>query len=155
MATIRKDVQIEARPETVWAALRDVGALHTRLAPGFVIDVRMEPGARIVTFGNGMVAREVIVSVEDDTRRLAWTIVGGQMTHHHGAAQVFAEGIGRSRFVWTTDLLPDSLAPAIDAMMTQAMPIIKLTVERAERDGDGPPTPEDAPSCAFDFWLGD
>lgn len=138
MATIRKDVQIEARPETVWAALRDVGALHTRLAPGFVTDVRMEAGARIVTFGNGMVAREVIVSVEDDTRRLAWTIVGGQMTHHHGVAQVFAAGARRSRFVWTTDLLPDSLAPAIDAMMAQAMPIIKATVERAERDGDSP-----------------
>src|SRR6266478_8627648 len=137
MATIRKEVQMDARPETVWAALRDVGALHTRLAPGFVTDVRMEEGARIVTFGNGMVAREVIVSVEDDTRRLAWTIVGGRMTHHHGVAQVFAAGAGRSRFVWTTDLLPDSLAPTIDEMMTQAMPIMKATVERAERDRDG------------------
>jgi hypothetical protein len=133
MATIRKEVRIEARAETVWDALRDVGALHTRLAPGFVTDVRMEEGARIVTFGNGMVARELIVSVEDDVRRLVWSIVGGRLTHHNGSAQVFAEGPERSRFVWTTDLLPDSLAPSIEAMMAQAMPIIQATLERAQR----------------------
>jgi Polyketide cyclase / dehydrase and lipid transport len=133
MATIRKEVRIEARAETVWDALRDVGALHTRLAPGFVTDVRMEEGARIVTFVNGMVARELIVSVEDDVRRLVWSIVGGRLTHHNGSAQVFAEGPERSRFVWTTDLLPDALAPSIEAMMAQAMPIIQATLERAQR----------------------
>ena len=132
MATIRKEVIIEAPPEAVWDAVRDVGALHTRLVPGFVTDVRMEEGARVVTFGNGTVAREVIVSVDDDSRRLAWTIVGGRMTHHNGVAQVFPEGAGRSRFVWTTDLLPDAVAPAIEGMMAQAMPIIKATVERAQ-----------------------
>jgi carbon monoxide dehydrogenase subunit G len=134
MATIRKEIQIEARPETVWDALRDVGALHTRLVPGFVTNTRLEDGARIVTFGNGTVAREVIVSVEDDVRRVVWTVVGGSMTHHNGAAQVFTHGDRRSRLVWTADLLPDALAPAIGAMMAQAMPIIKATVERAERE---------------------
>jgi hypothetical protein len=59
MATIRKEISIAARAEEVWDAVRDVGALHTRLVPGFVIDTRLEPGARIVTFANGMVAREL------------------------------------------------------------------------------------------------
>ena len=136
MATIRKEICIDARPEIVWDALRDVGALHTRLVPGFVTDVRMEEGVRVVTFANGTVAREVIVSVDDGERRLAWTIVGGRMTHHHGVAQVFAEGAARSRLVWTTDLLPDALAPSIEAMMAQAMPIMKATVERADRAND-------------------
>lgn len=133
MATIRKEVRIEAPAETVWDALRDVGALHTRVAPGFVTDVRMEEGARIVTFGNGMVARELIVSVEDGARRLVWSIVGGRLTHHNGSAQVFAEGPDTWRFVWTTDLLPDALAPSIEAMMAQAMPIIRATLGRARR----------------------
>jgi len=137
VATIRKEVSIEAKPETVWEAVRDVGAVHTRLVPGFVTDVRMEDGARVVTFANGQVAREVIVTIDDEARRLAWTIVGGRMTHHNGSAQVFAEGPARSRFVWTTDLLPDAMAPAIDGMMGQAMPIIKRTVEKAEREGQG------------------
>ncbi len=54
MASIRKEVQINARPEKVWDALRDVGALHTRLVPGFVVNTRMDGNARVVTFGNGM-----------------------------------------------------------------------------------------------------
>jgi hypothetical protein len=135
MATIRKEIRIAARPQTVWDALRDVGALHTRLVPGFVTDVRMEDGARVVTFANGMVAREVIVSVDDEARRLVWAMVDGQTTHYNGAAQVLPEGEAHSRFVWTTDLLPDTVAPTIETMMDQAMPIIRTTVERAERQG--------------------
>jgi hypothetical protein len=77
MASIRREVRIDARPETAWEALRDVGALHTRLVPGFVTDVRLEDGARVVTFGNGMVARELIVDVDDEARRLVWCVVGG------------------------------------------------------------------------------
>ena len=76
MASIHREVQIAARPEAVWDALRDVGAIHRRLAPGFVTDVRLEEGARIVTFGNGAVARELIVDVDDQRRRLAWSVVG-------------------------------------------------------------------------------
>src|SRR6185295_19947980 len=85
MASIHKEIHIQARPETAWDALRDVGALHTRLVPGFVTDVRLEPGARIVTFGNGTVARELIVDVDDNTRRVAWSVVGSQMTHHNAS----------------------------------------------------------------------
>lgn len=134
MATIRKEVFISARPETVWSAVRDIGAIHTRLAPGFVTDVRLEPGFRVVTFGNATVAREAIVSIEEAERRLVWSVVGTRMTHHNGAAQVFAEAQSGSRFVWTADLLPDEVAPVIEAAMEQAMPIIKATLERAERD---------------------
>ena len=133
MASIRKEVQIAARPETAWAALRDVGALHTRLVPGFVTDTRLEDGARIVTFGNGMVARELIVDIDDEARRVVWSVVGGAMTHHNGAAQVFPDGSGHCRFVWIADLLPDEVAPSIAAMMEQGIGVIKQTLERMER----------------------
>ncbi len=132
MASIRKEIVIHVRPERVWDAVRDIGALHTRLVPGFVTDVRMDDGARIVTFGNGMVAREIIVSIDEFRRRLVWSIVGGPLTHHNGSVEVLAEGAD-SRFVWTTDLLPNEMESAIDGMMEQAMPIIKATVEGAER----------------------
>src|SRR6266850_692586 len=46
MASIHREIIIDARPAAVWDALRDVGAIHQRLAPGFVTDVRMEEGAR-------------------------------------------------------------------------------------------------------------
>ena len=133
MAPIRRETQIDACPETAWAALRDVGALHTRLVPGFVTDTRLEDGARVVTFGNGMVVRELIVDVDDAARRLAWSAVGGVMTHHNASAQVFAEGTG-CRFVWIADLLPDEVAPAIAAMIEQGMAVIKRTLERTERE---------------------
>ena len=117
MASIRKEIPLEARAEDVWAAVRDIGALHTRLVPGFVTDTRVEPGARIVTFGNGMVVRELIVDRDDKARRLAWSAVGGRLTHHNASAQVFPEGDTRSRLVWTADLLPDEAAGDIRAMM--------------------------------------
>ena len=117
----------------MWDALRDIGAIHQRLAPGFVTDVRLEEGARVVTFGNGLVAREVIVSVDDEARRLVWSVVGGQMTHHNASAQVLAEGEDRSRFVWIADLLPDELAPAIAGMIDQGLVVIKQTLELTAR----------------------
>ena len=132
MASIRREMLVEAPAERVWAALRDVGALHRRLAPGFVTDVRLEEGARVVTFGNGMVARELIVDIDDQGRRLVWSVVGGPMTHHNGSAQVFVEGDRRSRFVWIADLLPNEMAPAVAAMMDQGMEVMKRTLEAAQ-----------------------
>ncbi len=76
MASIRKEIQTSATPDEAWAALRDVGALHTRLVPGFVVDTRLEPGERIVTFGNGMVMREPIVDINDEARRLSGRRLG-------------------------------------------------------------------------------
>jgi hypothetical protein len=136
MASIRREIHIDARAETAWAALRDVGALHHRLVPGFVTDTRLEEGARVVTFGNGLVARELIVDVDDETRRVAWSVVESQMmTHHNASAQVFADGASGCRFVWIADLLPNEVAPSIAAMIDQGMAVIKRTLERAERDG--------------------
>lgn len=137
MASIIREVRIAARPETAWAALRDVGALHTRLVPGFVTDTRLEAGDRIVTFANGLVARERIVAVDDAARRVVWSVVDGAPTHHNGAAQVLPDGPRACRFVWIADLLPDALAPSIAAMMDQGLAVIKETLERAERRAAG------------------
>jgi carbon monoxide dehydrogenase subunit G len=127
VATIRKEVGIRSSPQRVWEALRDVGALQ-RLAEGFVVDATMEGNARVVTFGNGMVVREDIVSVDDAARRVVWAIVGQQFHHYNGAAQVFDDD-GGARFVWTTDLLPDGLAGNVEAMMDAGIGAIKKTIE--------------------------
>lgn len=130
MASIRKEIVIEARPEDVWAAVRDVGAVHQRLAPGFVTDVRLDGDARIVTFANGLVARELLVDIDDAARRLAYAAVGGRATHHNASFQVFAEGEDRSRLVWIADLLPNDMAGPINGMMEQGAGVIKQTLER-------------------------
>ena len=131
MASIRREVLIEARGEDVWDAVRDVGAIHKRLAPGFVVDTRLEDGARIVTFGNGFVVREVIVDVDDTARRLVWAAVGGRLTHHNASMQVFAEGDTRSRVVWIADLLPHELAGYVTGLMEQGLGVAKQTLDRA------------------------
>jgi hypothetical protein len=112
--------------------MRDVGAVHERLAPGFVTDVKLEPGARVVTFGNGMVARELIVDLDEEARRLVWSASGGRLTHHNASAQVFAAGAGRSRFVRIADLLPNEVAPAIAAMIERGLGAIQKTLEATE-----------------------
>jgi hypothetical protein len=130
MASIRKEIFTKASPDDVWDALRDVGALHTRLVPGFVTDTRLEPGARVVTFGNGMVLRELIVSIDEAERRLVWSARRGSLTHHNGSAQAFAEAGGLTKVVWIADVLPDEAADAIGAMMEQGMAVMKQALDR-------------------------
>ena len=130
MASIRREFVIDVRPEAVWDAVRDVGALHKRLVPGFVTGCRLEEGARIVTFGNGMVVKELIVDLDDAARRLAWSATGGRLTHHNASMQVFAEGGKRTRAVWTADLLPNEMARQIAAMIDQGCAVMKKTLER-------------------------
>lgn len=130
MARIEKEIQLHASAEDVWAALRDVGALHHRLVPGFVVDTRLEEGGRVVTFANGMVVRELIVDLDDEARRLVWSARGARLTHHNASAQVFPAGEGRSRLVWIADLLPDELADDIRAMMDQAAAVMSKTLHR-------------------------
>jgi carbon monoxide dehydrogenase subunit G len=125
MASVHRETVIARPPAEVWDALADVGALHTRLAPGFVTDCRLEPGARVVTFANGMVARELIVDVDVERRRVAWSVVGGRLSHHNASAQVLAAGNDATRFVWIADFLPDEHAPALATMIENGLAAMK------------------------------
>src|SRR5205085_8991553 len=126
MASIRREILIETRPEAVWDAVRDVGAVHERLAPGFVVDTRLEDGARVVTFASGLVARELIVDIDDDARRLVWSVVGSpRMTHHNASLQVFADDERHSRVVWIADLLPNEIAGSIAGLIEQGLGTMK------------------------------
>jgi carbon monoxide dehydrogenase subunit G len=117
MASIHKDILIDATPDQVWDALRDFGALHTRLVPGFVLDTKLDGDARIVTFANGTVAREILVDCDDTRRRLVYAIVSERLKQHSASVQVFADGDGRSRVAWIADVLPNEIASYMDAQM--------------------------------------
>jgi len=131
MTSLRKEVLIDVPPARVWDALCDVGALHTRLVPGFVTDTRMEGGTRVVTFGNGMVAREHIVGVDESRRRVCWAVTDPPFQHYNGAAWVEPDINGGARFVWTADLLPHDLAAQVEEMMDAGIAVAKKTLERA------------------------
>ncbi len=130
MASVRKEIRTAARAEDVWAAIRDIGALHTHLVPGFVVDTRLEPGTRVVTFGNGMVVREPIVTIDEAARRLVWSAEGGRTTHYNASVQVFREGAGKTSVVWIADFLPNAMTNDIEAAMATGSAIMKQTLDR-------------------------
>ena len=131
MASILKEVVVHASPEAVWDAVRDIGAIHERLARGFVLDTRLEGDSRLVTFNGGLVARERIVDVDDNSRRLAYSVIEGQPTHHNASIQVLPEPGGRSRIVWIADVLPNEIAGVIGGMMEKGCAAMKETLEES------------------------
>src|SRR3954469_4882713 len=128
MACIRKEFTIDAPGAAAWDALRDVGAVHTRLARGFVTDCRLEGAERTVTFANGFAARELIVDLDDAARRLAYSARSERLAHHHASFQVFDAGPAHCRIVWIADVLPHEAASVVDAMMEQGATAMRKTL---------------------------
>jgi hypothetical protein len=137
MTSIAVEISTEASPSVVWDAIRDIGALHTRLVPGFVVATELVPGGRRVTFGNGKVVVEPIVSLNDDLHRLVWTAQGGLpgLVHYNGAVQVYPREMGGSRVVWTADVLPDEAAAPIGAMMQEGAIAMNTALTRLTKSG--------------------
>src|SRR3954449_2700244 len=106
MASIHKDIRIDASPADVWSAVRDFGAVHQRLVPGFVLDAKLDGDARIVTFANGTVARELLVDCDPARRRLVYAVISERIKQHSASVQVMAGPETGSRLVWIVDVLP-------------------------------------------------
>ena len=129
MASIHKEISLSISPAVVWDVVRDIGAVHTRFAPGFVLDTVMDGDDRIVTFGNGFVAREVIVDVDEPRRRLAYSVRSERIAHHNASFQVLADG-GGSRLVWIADVLPEAAAATVGTMMEDGIQAAKRALDR-------------------------
>jgi carbon monoxide dehydrogenase subunit G len=135
MASVHREILIDARPDDVWAALADFANPHVRLVPGFVVDSRPDGDERVVTFFTGAVAREVLVASDDEQRRLAYSVTdsGLGFAHHNASAQVFADNGGATRFVWITDVLPHEAAEPVGQLMDRGIEVIKRTLESGPR----------------------
>jgi carbon monoxide dehydrogenase subunit G len=129
MATIHKELIIEAPADAVWDAVRDIGQVHRRLVPGVLTDTRLEDGARVVSFANGMVVRELIVDLSDELRRFAYAATGGRTSHHNASIQVVPVDEHRCRLIWITDVLPDVMASPISALVEEGARVMKQTLE--------------------------
>ncbi len=131
MATVRAEAVIRVPAERVWDAIADVGAVHRRLLPGRVTDARIEDDTRVLTMPDGSEIRELIVSIDHHSRRLAYAVVEGQklpVTYHHATFQVFDEG-EHSRLIWLTNVLPHAMAAAVQARTERGIVEIKQVVE--------------------------
>jgi hypothetical protein len=129
MASIYREFIIEADPNIVWSAIRDVGTIHRRLAKGFVVDTQLEGDVRTVTFKNGVVAKERILDVDSQNKRMAYTILSDKFEYHNAAFQVFAEANRQTRIIWTADVLPDEMKNYLSEMTDRAIEAIKGTLE--------------------------
>jgi hypothetical protein len=130
MASIHKDITIDASPAEVWAAVRDFGNPHQRLVPGFVLDARLDGEARVVTFANGTVARELLVDCDETRRRLVYAVISERVKQHSASVQVVADGDTRTRLIWIVDVLPNEIAPYIDGQMEQAALAMQKALRR-------------------------
>lgn len=140
MGSLRRDILVSASADEAWAAVRDVGALHTRLVPGFVVATELVTGGRIVTFAGGTRLREPIVTIDDEARRLVWSADGGTTTHYNAAIQVFDEPGGGGRLVWIVDFLPDTRREALDAAMGAAASAMAAALDTGAARGLEPRT---------------
>lgn len=146
MASIRNSFNVNTTAEAAWDAVRDFGAVHTRLAPGFVADARLEGDARILTFANGHIAREMLVDRDDDARRLVYAIPPNERIGHYNAVlEVFAEADNRCRICWSIDLLPHALQPMIAAQMDLGIAAMQKALRRANEPQAAPSAPTASP----------
>jgi hypothetical protein len=127
VATIYREFKINCTPEHAWEALRDFATLHERLAKGFVVQCEATQDLRKITFMNGMTITERLIGIDEGARRLAYTVVGGSAEHHSASAQIVSDG-SQIKFIWITDVLPDSMAPGIAQMMDAGAKSIAATL---------------------------
>jgi carbon monoxide dehydrogenase subunit G len=128
MATIHREFEIDAPPEKAWAALRDVGRINELIT--FLGEVSVDGDHRTCELGEQGKLDELIVSVDDERRRLAYSIVDSpfKLQHHHASMQVEPNGASGARFVWTTDVKPDGAVPDLSTAIDGAIGSLKETL---------------------------
>ena len=130
MTSILKSIDIDAPAEAVWDAVSDFGAVHRRFAPGFVTHVELIPGARMVTFANGAVVKELFLGCDQAARRLAYSVRAEGFDHHSASFTVEDLGDGRSRLHWHADVLPEPTAERVAGMMAQGLQVAQGVLGR-------------------------
>ena len=131
MASIHEQLTVEVDSETAWAALSRVGDAHKLFAP-VLVDGKLNGDTRTVTFANGMVVQERILDVDDERRRVAYTVLDAPgMKYHHASMQVVDDGPGRCLFVWITDFLPPEAGDNIAPLIEQGARALKSNLEKS------------------------
>jgi hypothetical protein len=131
MASVHNDVPLPASADEVWDAVRDFGALHRRLVPGFATACSRDGDVRVVTFANGAIARELLVDCDAARRRPVYAIDSERLQHYSASVQVIAETDASCRLVWIIDMLPNELAADVQAQTVDAVAAMHRAFPRA------------------------
>jgi carbon monoxide dehydrogenase subunit G len=123
MAFLYRECTIGAPAAEVWAILREPPGVARAFA-GVLVDTTFDAASnvRTVTFANGNVVQERIVTIDDARWRLAYAVIGGRFEHHHASMQIAPLDAQHCRFIWMIDFVPDELesfvTPLVDAGCT-------------------------------------
>jgi mxaD protein len=102
------DVTVAASPDAVWAKVGDFAGVGD-FFPG-IESFRLEGDDRVIGMF-GMEIRERLVSRDDSTMTISYSVVEGVPIESHTATiTVEAEGDG-SKVTWAYDVTPDEMAP--------------------------------------------
>lgn len=129
MATIRKEIMIEAPAPYVWAALREAGTAEHCL--GFAVDARLEGHAWEAMFSGAAAVRAILTAFDENLRRLACAVGRARSMQHKASFHVSSDGAARSLLVWTTDVGPDDAVPAIGDAIEGSAAVLKRALEGA------------------------
>jgi len=133
MTTVRDEISIDVPAAFAWTKLKDVSRTH-ELFPGVLVGSSLEGDIRTLTFANGSVVQERIVSVADDVRRIAYTVLGGRFEHHASSMQIEVVDADHCRFVWISDFLPDTRAETVRPLMSLGCAALKRALEQDDAD---------------------
>lgn len=125
MATIKRDFPLPASPDVVWRRLSDIGAVNELI--DFIGPVTVDGDTRRCEMGDGSKLEELIITVDDASKRVAYSIRQSPfgMEHHSASMQAVSDGNGGTRFVWVSDFTPDAVASALEGAIDQSVESIQ------------------------------
>jgi hypothetical protein len=131
MATIRHEQLVAVPAEQAWGMLRQADLVDRLFAP-VLVGCTMQDAVRTVTFANGLVVSEQIVTIDDTDRRLAYHVMGEMFEHHSASMQIVPVDDGNCRFIWISDFLPGDRAETVRPLVTQGSSALARNIEAAE-----------------------
>lgn len=113
MATINLQTTLKVSPDELWARVKDVGAISEML--DVITDSSLDGHKRTCTMADGGQLDETILSIDNDHRRVAYSITASPfpIEVHAASMQVSDARRGKSTFRWITDVKPDEMADAL------------------------------------------
>ncbi|GGA70330.1 hypothetical protein GCM10011507_22330 [Edaphobacter acidisoli] len=128
MASVYREIVVDVPASRAWAALQDMGRAD-RLFAGVLVSCSLAEGVRTVEFANGFVAKERVITVDHERRRVVYSALNEAFVHHSATMQIVAEGDARCRFVWTSDVLPEQAADRITPLIDAGCAAVKKNLE--------------------------
>lgn len=131
MATIWWEAPLAVSAQRARAALRRVDLAQKLFSP-VLIDGAMDGDVRTVTFAQGMVVRERMITVDEMRKRVVYSVLGGLFEHHSASMQIVPVDQASCRFVWVSDFLPAERMEMVRPLVELGSAALTRNIESGE-----------------------